>query len=174
MTLYDIPFSTASGETTTLAEYRGKVIVIVNVASKCGFTPQYAGLEELYQKYRDQGLVIVGFPCNQFLWQEPGDNAGIQQFCSLKYNVTFPVHAKILVNGPGTHPLYQKLKAEQPGTLGTQRVKWNFTKFLVDRSGKVVARYGPTTTPAALEAPIQALLQQTAPDPETVTSSPSS
>jgi glutathione peroxidase len=123
------------------------VLLIVNVASKCSFTPQYAGLEALYREFRDGGLVVLGFPCNQFLWQEPGTEADVQQFCTTRYNVTFPMFAKVDVNGPTAHPLYRYLKAQRRGTLGTPAVKWNFTKFLVDRDANVVKRYGMFATP---------------------------
>ena len=158
MSLFEIPITALDGTTQTLEQYRGKVLLIVNVASKCSFTPQYAGLEELYRKYADRGLVVLGFPCNQFLGQEPGTEADIKQFCSLKYDVTFPVFAKLNVNGAATHPLYQHLKAAARGTLGTQAIKWNFTKFLVDREGKVVKRFGMFTTPKSLEAEIERLI----------------
>ena len=134
------------------------VVLVVNTASKCGFTPQYDGLEKLYEKYRERGFVVLGFPCNQFGAQEPGDEAEIAQFCSLKFNVSFPMFAKIDVNGESTHPLYQFLKAEKPGLLSTEGIKWNFTKFLVDRSGKVVERYAPTTKPEDLNEAVEALL----------------
>jgi glutathione peroxidase len=156
--IYDIPVTTIEGTPTTLAPYRGNVLLIVNVASKCGFTPQYAGLEELYQKYKDRGLVVLGFPCNQFMWQEPGDGNEIKSFCTLKYNVTFPMFAKVDVNGNATHPLYKHLKDEARGLLGTTSVKWNFTKFLVDREGKVICRYGTMTKPEKLAADIEKLL----------------
>ena len=158
MSLFEIPITALDGTTQTLEQYRGKVLLIVNVASKCSFTPQYAGLEELYRKYADRGLVVLGFPCNQFLGQEPGTEADIKQFCSLKYDVTFPVFAKLNVNGAETHPLYQHLKAAARGTLGTQAIKWNFTKFLVDREGKVVKRFGMFTKPKSLEAEIERLI----------------
>ena len=147
MSIYDIPVTALDGSSQTLEQYRGKVLLIVNVASKCSFTPQYAGLEELYRKYADQGLVVLGFPCNQFMHQEPGDSTEIKQFCSLKYDVTFPVFAKVDVNGSGMHPLYQQLKAAARGTLGTQGIKWNFTKFLVDRNGSLIARFGNKVKP---------------------------
>lgn len=158
MSLYDIPFLAMDGTQQTLAPYRGQVLLIVNVASKCSFTPQYAGLEELYRRYKDRGLAVLGFPCNQFMHQEPGGAAEIQQFCSLKYDVTFPVFAKIEVNGPGTHPLYRHLKAAARGTLGTQAIKWNFTKFLVGRGGEAIRRYSFFTKPKSLAAAIERLL----------------
>lgn len=156
--IYDIPVATLDGKPTTLEPYRGQVLLVVNVASKCGFTGQYKGLEELYRKYKDRGLVVLGFPCNQFMGQEPGGADEIQSFCSLKYDVTFPMFAKVDVNGSGTHPLYEHLKSAARGTLGTQGIKWNFTKFLVDRSGAVVSRYGPMTAPQQLGAAIEHLL----------------
>lgn len=156
--LYQIPLRTLDGTHTTLEPYRGKVMLIVNVASACGFTPQYAGLEQLYRSRASQGLVVLGFPCNQFGKQEPGCAADIESFTRDSYNVTFPLFEKIEVNGSGTHPLYQLLKREAPGVLGTQFIKWNFTKFLVDRSGKVVGRFASSTTPAALEPVIGELL----------------
>jgi glutathione peroxidase len=164
MSLYDIPVTALDGSTQTLEPFRGKVLLIVNVASKCGFTPQYAGLEELYRKYKDRGFVVLGFPCNQFLHQEPGTSADIQQFCSLKYDVTFPMFARIDVNGAGTHPLYQHLKAAARGTFGTQAIKWNFTKFLVDREGKVVKRYSFFASPQSLQADIEKLLERSEKD----------
>lgn len=156
--LFTIPVRRADGSETTLAEHRGKVLLIVNVASKCGFTPQYAGLERLYRDLQDRGLIVLGFPCNQFGAQEPGDAAEIASFCSLTYDVTFPVFAKIDVNGEDTAPLYRHLKSEAPGLLGSQGIKWNFTKFLVDRAGQVVERYAPTTAPDAIRADIERLL----------------
>ena len=156
--LYDFSCKTGSGEERALDEYRGKVLLIVNTASKCGFTPQFAGLEDLYEKYRDQGLEILGFPCNQFGQQDPGSNDEIQEFCQLNYGVSFPMFGKIDVNGSATDPLYKHLKSEAPGVLGSQRIKWNFTKFLVDRDGNVVKRYAPQTKPEELEADIEELL----------------
>ncbi len=156
--IYDIPVRKADGTETTLAEYRGRVLLIVNVASKCGFTKQYEGLEALYRKYEDRGLTVLGFPCNQFLGQEPGDDAVIQQFCTVNFGLTFPVFAKIEVNGSGTAALYKFLKSEQRGTLWTKSIKWNFAKFLVNRSGKVVKRIGTATKPEAIEKWIEPLL----------------
>jgi glutathione peroxidase len=146
------------GSVAPLAEHRGKVLLIVNVASKCGFTPQYEGLEALHRQFRDRGFAVLGFPCNQFGAQEPGDAVEIAKFCSLTYDVTFPVFAKIDVNGPGADPLYSHLKKAAPGVLGSQSIKWNFTKFLVDRSGRVVKRYAPTTKPDDIAADIEKLL----------------
>ncbi|MBJ6727162.1 glutathione peroxidase [Geomesophilobacter sediminis] len=157
--IYEIPVQSASGEIKTLAEYRGQVMLIVNTASKCGFTPQYQGLEALYRSYASQGFVVLGFPCNQFGDQEPGDIKEIQSFCSLTYDVTFPLFAKIDVNGPGAAPLYQYLKSAAKGLLGSEGIKWNFTKFLVDRQGTVRARYAPTSTPESLRKDIEAALR---------------
>jgi glutathione peroxidase len=156
--LYNIPVTAIDGTATTLEPYRGKVLLIVNVASKCGFTPQYAGLEELYQTYKDRGLVILGFPCNQFMHQEPGNATEIQSFCSLKYNVTFPLFAKIDVNGQNQHPLYTHLKNASRGIFGTRSIKWNFTKFLVNRDGVVIARRSAFTKPKKLAKAIEKLL----------------
>jgi len=146
------------GTQQTLAEKQGKVLLVVNTASKCGFTPQYEGLEALHRKYVDRGFEVIAFPCNQFGKQEPGNAEEIASFCKLTYDVTFPVMKKIDVNGDGAIPLYRWLKDEAPGVLGTRGIKWNFTKFLIDRSGKVVRRYAPTDKPAALERDIEALL----------------
>jgi glutathione peroxidase len=159
ISLYDIEVTTIDGRKQTLADYRGQVLLIVNVASRCGFTPQYAGLESLYQEYKDQGFSVLGFPCDQFGHQEPGSETEIQSFCSTNYNVNFPMFAKIEVNGPGTHPLYQLLKAEKKGLLGTQAIKWNFTKFLVDRQGEVVSRYAPTTTPDKIAPDVETQIE---------------
>jgi glutathione peroxidase len=156
--IYDFEAKTIDGQTQKLDAYKDKVMLVVNVASKCGFTPQYEGLEELYRKFKDKGLVILGFPCNQFGRQEPGDENEIKNFCSLKYDVSFPMFAKIDVNGDAAHPLYKYLKKEEKGILGTESVKWNFTKFLVDKTGKVVKRYAPTDNPAAIEKDLAALL----------------
>jgi glutathione peroxidase len=141
-----------------LSAYAGKVLLIVNTASKCGFTPQYEGLEQLHRDYADRGFEVLGFPCNQFGAQEPGDAAEIANFCSLTYDVTFPVFGKVDVNGVDAHPLFKALKKEAPGLLGSQTIKWNFTKFLVDRAGRVVTRYSPQTKPEALRADIERLL----------------
>lgn len=146
------------GSEASMADYRGKVVLIVNTASRCGYTPQYEGLEKLYRDYGDRGLVILGFPCNQFGAQEPGQEAEIAQFCSLTYDVTFPMFAKVDVNGANTHPIYQFLKSQKAGLLGTEGIKWNFTKFLLDKNGKVVDRYAPTTKPEELVKAIEALL----------------
>lgn len=156
---YDLSAQRLDGSTQPLADLKGKVVLVVNVASKCGFTPQYAGLEALWRKYHERGLVILGFPCNQFGHQEPGDAEDIGKFCSLTYDVTFPMFAKVDVNGSGTHPVYQHLKAEAPGLLGTEGIKWNFTKFLIGRDGKVIGRYAPTDKPESLRKDIEAALQ---------------
>ena len=158
MGVYEIAAKTIDGSEQKLDAYKGKVLLVVNVASKCGFTPQYKGLETLYRKYKDKGLVILGFPCDQFGHQEPGDENEIKNFCSLSYDVTFPLYAKVDVNGANAHPLYQFLKSEQPGVLGSEGIKWNFTKFLVDRSGKVVKRYGSVDTPEKIDKDVAELL----------------
>jgi len=158
MSIYDFSAETLEGKPAPLSAWRDQVILIVNTASKCGFTGQYAGLEALYRKYRDRGLVVLGFPCNQFGNQEPGDAMEIASFCSLTYEVDFPMMRKIDVNGPGTHPLYAWLKKQKKGFLGTEGVKWNFTKFLVDRKGDVTGRFAPNVEPKALEGAIEALL----------------
>jgi glutathione peroxidase len=157
MAFYDLSAPLPGGGTQSMADYRGKVLLIVNTASKCGFTPQYEGLEELYRDYKDRGLEILAFPCNQFGAQEPGDAAEIANFCSLTYDVSFPVMAKIEVNGDGADPIFKHLKKEQTGLLGSG-IKWNFTKFLVDRDGKVVSRHAPTTKPEQLRKEIEQLL----------------
>lgn len=156
--IYDVSVTTIEGRQTTLAPFKGKVALIVNVASKCGFTPQYDDLEKLYRKYADKGFVILGFPCNQFGGQEPGSAEEIISFCRLNYGVTFPMFAKIDVNGPNTHPLYALLKKERPGILGSGAIKWNFTKFLIDRSGNVAHRFSPSTQPTEIESKIISLL----------------
>lgn len=154
----DLTVTGADGTPVALADYRGQVLLIVNTASKCGFTPQYEGLEALHRRFAERGFAVLGFPCNQFGAQEPGDAAEIANFCSLTYDVTFPVFAKIDVNGANADPLFERLKAEAPGLLGTRAVKWNFTKFLIDRTGRVVHRYAPTTKPEDIAADIEALL----------------
>lgn len=156
--IYDLSVRTATGDEQSLADYRGKVLLIVNTASRCGFTPQYAGLEALYRKYAEQGFLVLGFPCNQFAGQEPGDSEEIRSFCSLTYDVTFPLFAKVAVNGSDAAPLFRYLKNAAPGLLGSRAVKWNFTKFLVGRDGAVIARYAPTTTPEQLEEVIKMAL----------------
>ncbi len=157
MSVYDYTMKSAAGEEVSLAQYKGKVLLIVNTATGCGFTPQYEGLEKLYKDYQGKGLEILDFPCNQFGNQAPGTNEEIVSFCKLKYDVSFPQFAKIEVNGANEAPLYTYLKKEQGGMLGS-KIKWNFTKFLVDRDGKVVDRFAPTVTPEQLESKIQALL----------------
>lgn len=152
--IYDFTAKTLQGKDVSLAAYRGKAMLIVNTASKCGFTPQYEGLEKLYRVRQADGLVVLGFPCNQFGAQEPGTEAEIGAFCQINYGVSFPMFAKIEVNGPRTHPLYEFLKGEKAGILGTRNIKWNFTKFLVDRGGKVVGRFAPTTKPEDIEEAI--------------------
>ncbi len=156
--IYDFSAKTIDGTEQSLDAYRGKTMLIVNVASKCGFTPQYAGLEALYEKWVDKGLVVLGFPCDQFGHQEPGNEEDIKNFCSLTYDVKFPMFAKIDVNGANAHPLYQYLKHEAKGLLGSEGIKWNFTKFLVDKNGKVTKRYAPTDTPDSIGKSIEALL----------------
>jgi glutathione peroxidase len=156
--LYDFEVATIDGHTQRLDVYRGRVLLIVNVASRCGFTPQYAGLEEVYRKYRERGFAVLGFPCDQFGQQEPGDEAEIKDFCRLTYDVTFPLFAKIAVNGPTAHPLYKYLKSARRGFLGTKRIKWNFTKFLIDRDGNVVRRFGPTIRPEKMEKDVLRIL----------------
>ena len=157
-TVTDHTVRTAAGAMTGLDDWRGKVLLIVNTASKCGFTPQYQGLEALHRRFAERGFEVLGFPCNQFGAQEPGDAAEIASFCSLTYDVTFPLFAKVEVNGPGADPLFQRLKRDAPGLMGSTRIKWNFTKFLVNREGRVVSRYAPTTKPEALAVDIEALL----------------
>jgi glutathione peroxidase len=161
-TVYEFSALLLDGRTASLEEFKGRVLLIVNTASKCGFTPQYAGLEELFRKYKERGLVVLGFPCNQFGAQEPGSAEQIGSFCERNYGVSFPIFAKINVNGPDAHPLYRYLKSEKGGIFGTEAIKWNFTKFLVDRRGKVVDRYGPATKPKALARQIETLLDSMA------------
>ena len=155
---FDFGFVDLDGQAQALAQYQGRPMLLVNVASRCGFPPQYTGLEQLWQAYRDRGLVVIGFPCNQFGGQEPGDAAQIRQFCSLDYPVSFPLSQKIEVNGEGADPLWTWLSHEKRGLLGIARIKWNFSKFLLDRQGQVVARYAPTTAPEQLRSAIEALL----------------
>jgi glutathione peroxidase len=156
--VYDYKAKSLDGRDVPLSDYQGKVLLIVNTASKCGFTPQYAGLEDLHKAYQDRGLIVLGFPCNQFGAQEPGTAAEIGAFCTKNYGVTFPMFEKIEVNGGNAHPLWKYLKDEKPGLLGTRAIKWNFTKFLVDRAGKVVERYAPKDTPATIGPAIERLL----------------
>jgi len=158
--IYDFSASRLDGSLINLAEFKGKVLLIVNTASKCGFTPQYAGLEELYRTHRERGFEVLGFPCNQFGAQEPGSAEEIGTFCERNYGVSFPMFAKIDVNGDGAHPLYLFLKQSKPGLFGSQRIKWNFTKFLIDRDGQVVDRFAPSTKPRELETRIQELFRQ--------------
>jgi glutathione peroxidase len=158
MNAYDFTARTIDGLDVPLSNYRGHPLLIVNVASKCGFTPQYTGLEALFQRYHERGLEVLGFPCDQFGHQEPGDEAEIKKFCSLTYDVTFPMFAKIHVNGAGAHPLYSYLKTARPGILGLEAIKWNFTKFLVDNQGLPIKRFAPTDKPENMAADVEALL----------------
>jgi glutathione peroxidase len=158
MSIYDFHAKTIDGSDQSLEEYRDQVLLIVNVASKCGFTPQYTGLEALHRKLHPRGFTVLGFPCDQFGRQEPGNEQEIRSFCTTKYDVTFPLFSKIEVNGPDTHPLYKYLKHSQPGILGSEAIKWNFTKFLVDRNGEVVKRFGSVDKPEAIEGEVSALL----------------
>ena len=155
--LHDLSFTTNRGEEVSLADYAGRPVLIVNTASKCGFTPQYEGLQELHEQLKDQGLVVLGFPCDQFAHQEPGDDAAIEEFCQINYGVTFPLSTKVAVNGKDTHPVFEFVKERSKGMLGSA-VKWNFTKFLVSPDGQTVIRYAPTTEPADLRPDIEAML----------------
>ncbi|MCS7102118.1 MAG: glutathione peroxidase [Burkholderiaceae bacterium] len=157
-TVYDFSATTIDGRQQPLSAYKGKVLLIVNTASQCGFTPQYAGLQTLHERYFDRGFAVLGFPCNQFGAQEPGNEQQIAQFCETRYGVSFPLFAKVDVNGDAAHPLFVHLKAAAPGLLGSEAIKWNFTKFLVDRSGRVVKRYAPQTDPLSITPDIEALL----------------
>ena len=157
-TVHDFTVRTIEGTEQSLGDHRGKVLLIVNVASRCGLTPQYTALEALQRKHAARGFSVLGFPCNQFGGQEPGTEAQILEFCTLNYEVSFPMYGKVEVNGEGTHPLYAHLKSEAPGLLGSESLKWNFTKFLVDREGRVVRRYAPTDSPESIEKDIEALL----------------
>jgi len=159
-TFYDFNATSIIGEEISMSHYKGKVLLIVNVASKCGFTPQYEGLQKLYEAHQKEGLVILGFPCNQFSNQEPGSHKEIENFCNVNYHITFPLFEKIEVNGENAHPLYKFLKSEATGLLGTESIKWNFTKFLVDQNGKVVTRYGSSTKPKEIEKEILKILEQ--------------
>jgi len=159
MSIYDYSVTNIKGEEVSLSDYKGQVMLIVNTASKCGFTPQYTGLQKLHEEYEGTGLAVLGFPCNQFGSQEPGNEEEITSFCQLNHGVTFPLFAKIDVNGANADPLYKYLTKEAPGLLGTKAVKWNFTKFLVDRSGKVIKRFAPTDTPEQIATHIQKLLE---------------
>lgn len=156
--IYDFTANDIDGKPRSLSEFRGKAMLVVNVASKCGFTPQYEGLEKMYRELKDKDFVVLGFPCDQFDHQEPGDAAEIKNFCSLTYDVSFPLFEKIEVNGPGAHPLYQFLKKEATGLLGSESIKWNFTKFLVDADGKVVRRYAPIDKPASIQKDVAKIL----------------
>lgn len=156
--LYDIPVMTIDGEAITLRRYREKAILIVNVASRCGFTPQYAGLEALYRQYKDRGFVVLAFPCNQFGRQEPGTEGDIRRFCAEQYTVTFPLFAKIDVNGRNAHPLYRYLKSARKGLFGRETIAWNFTKFLVDKNGGVLRRYGPRRKPETIDKDVEAVV----------------
>ncbi len=156
--VYDFSVKRIDGKTQKLSAYKGKVLLVVNTASQCGFTPQYAGLQKLYEKYGERGLVVLGFPCNQFGAQEPGSEKEIARFCETSFGVTFPMFAKVDVNGDSAHPLFQHLKAAAPGILGSESIKWNFTKFLVDRGGRVVKRYAPNVDPEKIAPDIEALL----------------
>ena len=156
--IYDFSAKSLSGKDVALGDFRGQTLLIVNTASKCGFTPQYEGLEKLYEEFHPKGFSILGFPCNQFGQQEPGSESEIGQFCQKNYGVSFPMFAKIEVNGANAHPLYKFLTREKPGLFGMRRIKWNFTKFLIDRAGKVVARFAPLTKPKDLEAPVAKLI----------------
>ena len=158
MNVSDFSVVTLEGANQSLSAYRGQVLLVVNVASECGFTPQYAGLEALYRRYRDKGFSVLGFPCNQFGGQEPGTAGEIREFCTTRYDISFPLFARIEVNGPDAHPLFQHLKHEQNGVVGTEAIKWNFTKFLVDRHGRVVKRYAPKDMPESMAADIVKLL----------------
>ncbi|WP_101759870.1 glutathione peroxidase [Oceanicoccus sp. KOV_DT_Chl] len=158
-TVYQFEAQTINGKPMTLGDYQGKVLLIVNTASKCGLTPQFEGLEKLYNDYKDKGLEILGFPCNQFGHQDPGSEDEIQEFCQMNYGVSFPMHAKIEVNGENTHPLYQHLKSEAPGILGSKKIKWNFTKFLIGKNGEVIERFAPATKPEKLISAIEKALQ---------------
>jgi glutathione peroxidase len=156
--IYDFSAEGIDGKPRKLADYAGRVLLIVNTASRCGFTPQYKGLEEIYRRFKDRGFAVLGFPCNQFGAQEPGPESEIAEFCELNYGVSFPLFAKIDVNGPGAHPLYKYLTSARPGLLGSEAIKWNFTKFLVGKDGRAIARYAPTTKPEDLVADIEQAL----------------
>ncbi len=156
--LYELSAGALAGGSQSFSDYKGKVVLVVNTASQCGFTPQYKGLEALHQKYKDQGLVVLGFPCNQFGKQEPGDSEEIGGFCERNFGITFPLFAKVDVNGDNAHPLFEYLKERAPGLLGTRSIKWNFTKFLVSRDGRVVKRFAPKDKPQTLESSIETLL----------------
>ncbi|MFY8274644.1 glutathione peroxidase [Pseudoalteromonas sp. SSDWG2] len=158
MSIYEFSATNNRGEEVSLAQYQGKVMLIANTASKCGFTPQYQGLNDLYKDLQDKGLVVLGFPCNQFGAQEPGSDSEISEFCELNYGVSFPIMSKIDVNGDNAHPLFTYLKSHAPGIMGSKKIKWNFTKFLINQDGKVLKRYAPLTKPEAIRKDIEALL----------------
>ncbi|MFJ7753967.1 glutathione peroxidase [Peribacillus muralis] len=158
MSIYEYEVNKINGDTISLEEYRGKVVIIVNTASKCGFSPQYDDLQSLYVQYEEQGLVVLGFPCNQFLNQEPGDDLEIDSYCKLNHGVTFPMFAKVNVNGKEAHPLFSYLAENAPGLMGSKSIKWNFTKFLIDREGNIINRYAPKTKPMEFESDIKKLL----------------
>ncbi|WP_379132451.1 glutathione peroxidase [Paenibacillus sp. sgz500958] len=158
MSIYDLKANTLRGEEESLSKYKGKVLLVVNTASNCGFTPQYKGLQKVYEKFKDRGFEVLGFPSNQFANQEPGGSDEISEFCEINYGVTFPLYEKIDVNGKQAHPVFQYLSKEAPGILGTRKVKWNFTKFLVDQEGRVLKRFSPKTTPEQIEEHINKLL----------------
>lgn len=158
MNLFEIEVTAINGQKQTLEQYKGQVLLIVNTASLCGFTPQYEGLQKLYTQFKDQGFVVLGFPCDQFGHQEPGSSDEIQNFCSTRFSISFPLFEKVDVNGASAHPLFQHLKKSAPGLLGSEAIKWNFTKFLVNRKGEVVHRYAPTTAPENLIKDIEPLL----------------
>ncbi|MET1179425.1 glutathione peroxidase [Peribacillus simplex] len=158
MSIYEFEVNKINGETISLEEYRGKVMIIVNTASKCGFSPQYDDLQSLYVQYKEDGVVVLGFPCNQFLNQEPGDNLEIDSYCKLNRGITFPMFAKVNVNGKEAHPLFNYLTENAPGVMGSKSIKWNFTKFLIDRNGNIVSRYAPKTKPLEMEEDIKKLL----------------
>ncbi|MNO13040.1 Hydroperoxy fatty acid reductase gpx1 [compost metagenome] len=160
MSIYDFEANTLRGQEESLSKYKGKVLLVVNTASKCGFTPQYKGLQEVYDKFKDRGFEVLGFPSNQFAGQEPGESEDIAEFCEINYGVTFPMYEKIDVKGDGAHPLFKYLTKEAPGVLGSKSVKWNFTKFLVDQEGHVLKRFAPQTTPDQIEADIAKLLEK--------------
>lgn len=158
MSIYDFEANTLRGQEESLSKYKGKVLLVVNTASKCGFTPQYKGLQEVYDKFKDRGFEVLGFPSNQFAGQEPGESGDIAEFCEINYGVTFPMYEKVDVKGDDAHPLFKYLSKEAPGVLGSKSVKWNFTKFLVDQEGRVLKRFAPQTTPDQIEADIAKLL----------------
>ncbi|KON69749.1 glutathione peroxidase [Peribacillus butanolivorans] len=158
MSIYEFEVKKINGETVSLEEYKGKVMIIVNTASKCGFSPQYDDLQSLYVQYKEDGLVILGFPCNQFLNQEPGDDLEIDSYCKLNHGVTFPMFAKVNVNGKDAHPLFSYITENAPGVMGSKSIKWNFTKFLIDREGNIVSRYAPRTKPLEIEDDLKELL----------------